>query len=89
MLVGGLLIGGGLLLVASAWRLVHAAGGELVTGGPYALLRHPQYAGLLLAIAGALVQWPTLITLAMAPILVLMYRRLAFREDRELEARFG
>ena len=89
MLVGGLLMGGGLWLVAKAWRLVHAAEGALVTSGPYARLRHPQYAGLILAVAGALVQWPTLITLAMAPVLVVMYRRLAFREDRELEARFG
>lgn len=89
MLVGGVLIGGGLWLVASAWRLIHAAQGELVTSGPYALLRHPQYVGLVLAIGGALVQWPTVITLAMAPVLLGMYWRLAMREDRELEARFG
>lgn len=89
MLIGGLLMGGGLWLVAGAWRLIHSAQGELVTTGPYALLRHPQYAGLVLSILGALVQWPTLITLAMAPVLVVMYWRLAAREEREMEARFG
>ncbi|TAK35972.1 MAG: isoprenylcysteine carboxylmethyltransferase family protein [Chloroflexota bacterium] len=89
MLIGGLLMGGGLWLVASAWRLIHAAHGRFVTKGPYARIRHPQYSGLLLGIAGALVQWPTLITLVMAPVLVTMYWRLAKREDRELEMRFG
>jgi len=89
MLVGGLLMGGGLWLVASAWRRVHAARGRLVTDGPYAQLRHPQYTGLLLAIVGALVQWPTLITLAMAPVLGGMYWRLAVREDHDLKLRFA
>lgn len=89
MLVGGLLVGGGLWLVAGAWRLIHSARGELVTAGPYALLRHPQYAGLILSIFGALIQWPTLITLVMAPVLVVTYWRLAAREEREMEARFG
>jgi len=89
MLLGSLLIGGGFWLVASAWRRIHAAQGQLVTEGPYARLRHPQYTGLMLAIAGALVQWPTLVTLAMAPVLLVVYWRLAAREDRELEAQFG
>lgn len=88
MLVGGVLIGAGVWLVSAAWRLIHAAQDELVTAGPYRSVRHPQYVGLMLAIAGALVQWPTLITLAMAPVLLAMYWRLALREDRELEARF-
>lgn len=89
MLVGGLLIFGGAWIVASAWRRIHTSEGELVTEGPYAVVRHPQYAGLILSIVGALVQWPTLITLAMAPVLVFVYRTLATREDSELEARFG
>ncbi|MDP2936340.1 MAG: isoprenylcysteine carboxylmethyltransferase family protein [Dehalococcoidia bacterium] len=89
MLVGGMLIGGGALLVSSAWRRIHSAHGVLVTLGPYAVMRHPQYAGLMLAILGALVQWPTVITLAMAPVLVAIYWRLARQEDRELEERFG
>lgn len=89
MLVGGLLIGAGIWLVGSAWKRIHAAHGELVTEGPYAWLRHPQYAGLMLGVAGALVQWPTLITMVMAPVLLVVYWRLARREDRELDERFG
>jgi protein-S-isoprenylcysteine O-methyltransferase Ste14 len=53
------------------------------------MVRHPQYAGLMLGVVGALVQWPTLITLLMAPVLVFTYYRLARREERELERKFG
>ena len=38
---------------------------------------------------GFLLQWPTLVTLTMFPILVYMYVRLARREEREVEAEFG
>ncbi len=89
MLVGGGFLAVGTLLVSAAWKRIHAAQGELVTQGPYALVRHPQYAGLIVAIIGALVQWPTLITLLMAPVLVTMYWHLARREERDLEERFG
>jgi protein-S-isoprenylcysteine O-methyltransferase Ste14 len=52
-------------------------------------MRHPQYFGLILVVVALIVQWPTIPTLAMAPLLVFMYVRQARREDRELEARFG
>jgi protein-S-isoprenylcysteine O-methyltransferase Ste14 len=38
---------------------------------------------------GFLLQWPTLVTLAMFPILVFMYVRLARREERDAIAEFG
>ena len=38
---------------------------------------------------GFLVQWPTLLTLLMFPILVTMYVRLARREEHEVIAEFG
>lgn len=38
---------------------------------------------------GFLLQWPTLVTLAMYPVLVYMYARLAKREEAEMLARFG
>jgi protein-S-isoprenylcysteine O-methyltransferase Ste14 len=38
---------------------------------------------------GFLLQWPTLATLAMFPVLVLVYRRLAIAEEREVGQRFG
>lgn len=57
--------------------------------GAYARVRHPQYDALLLIMIGFLLQWPTLPTLVMFPILVLVYVRLARSEERELAARFG
>ena len=57
--------------------------------GPYAHVRHPQYVGFILIMAGFLFQWPTLITLVMFPILVYMYVKLARREEREVAAEFG
>jgi len=85
------LIGGGFWLVASAWRVLFdvARTGRLATTGPYAWVRHPQYDGLLLVMIGFLLQWPTLPTLVMFPILVWFYMRLARSEEREVAARFG
>jgi len=52
-------------------------------------VRHPQYIGFVLIMFGFLLQWPTLVTLVMFPILVFMYGRLAKREEREMLAQFG
>jgi methanethiol S-methyltransferase len=38
---------------------------------------------------GFFLQWPTLLTAAMLPILLVMYWRLAKREEREIETAFG
>jgi protein-S-isoprenylcysteine O-methyltransferase Ste14 len=86
-----LLVGGGFTLLASAWKVLYAAqqSGTLATSGPYARIRHPQYAAFVLVMLGFLVQWPTLLTLAMFPVLAWMYARLARREEREVRAEFG
>ncbi|ACY48420.1 methyltransferase family protein [Rhodothermus marinus] len=85
------LIGGGMWLIATAWRVLYAAQrmGTLATTGPYAYLRHPQYTGFLLVLLGFLIQWPTLLTLLMFPILVFMYLRLARLEEQYLHQQFG
>jgi protein-S-isoprenylcysteine O-methyltransferase Ste14 len=90
-LLSYVLVGGGFLLIASAWRILHLAQqrGTLATTGPYAHVRHPQYVGFVLILVGLLVQWPTLLTLAMFPVLVVMYVRLARQEEREVRATFG
>lgn len=90
-LLSGLMIAGGFILLASSWRVLYAArqAGQLATTGPYARVRHPQYLGFIVIMLGFLVQWPTLVTLVMFPILVLMYVRLARREERELRSEFG
>ena len=73
------LIGAGFWLIASAWRVLWDAqrANRLAESGPYGRLRHPQYAGFLLIMIGFLFQWPTLATLVMFPVLVLVYWRLA------------
>ena len=89
MVISVALIAAGTSLVAVGWATVYRGRAGLVTGGIYRFLRHPQYLGLILVILGFNVQWPTLPTLLMAPILVGMYVRLARREDEELARRFG
>lgn len=89
MIVSMALIALGAALVAVGWAQVYGARDELRTSGLYRLMRHPQYLGLILVVVALVVQWPTILTLAMAPLLVLMYVRQARREDRDLEARFA
>jgi len=81
----------GFILLARAWPVLWRAQREhrLATTGPYAAVRHPQYLGFLLIMAGFLLQWPTLLTLAMFPILTVAYARLARAEEREVRSEFG
>ena len=90
-ILSNVLIFGGFILLSSAWRVLYTAqrGGTLATTGPYAHMRHPQYSGFILIMLGFLLQWPTLITLIMFPILATMYVRLARREEQEVLAEFG
>lgn len=90
-LLSFVLIGGGFILISVAWRRLYEAQrrGILAVGGPYDYVRHPQYAGFILVMAGFLVQWPTLLTIAMFPVLVAMYVHLAKLEERETRAHFG
>lgn len=85
------LIGFGFWMISGAWQVLYQAqrSGTLATGGPYARVRHPQYAGFILVLTGFLFQWPTLLTLAMYPVLIWMYVRLAHAEERETRAAFG
>ena len=84
-------IGGGFWLISVAWtRLLKAhQAGVLAVDGPYARIRHPQYVGLIIVMVGFLLQWPTLLTLAMFPILAFAYARLARAEEREVAGHFG
>ena len=82
---------GGFWLIWASWKVLFAAVKKetLATTGSYARLRHPQYAGFALVMVGFLLQWPTLATLVMFPVLMLVYRRLAIREECEVAERFG
>ena len=82
---------GGFWLISAGWKVLWQAAraGTLATTGPYARIRHPQYVGFLAVMIGFLLQWPTIPTLVMFPVLVVMYRRLALSEEREVRAHFG
>lgn len=84
-------IGGGFILISAAWRVLYEARQRrrLATSGPYAYVRHPQYLAFILIMLGFLLQWPTILTLAMFPALVGMYVRLARQEEREVRAELG
>lgn len=90
-IASNILIGLGFWLLASAWKILYDAQRQhrLATTGPYARVRHPQYVGFILIMTGFLLQWPTLVTLVMFPILVFMYVHLARREERDAIAEFG
>jgi protein-S-isoprenylcysteine O-methyltransferase Ste14 len=85
------LIVAGFILMSAAWKVLYEAQRThtVASEGPYAYIRHPQYAGFILIMVGFLLQWPTLITMIMFPLLVIMYVRLSRREERESLAEFG
>ena len=82
---------GGFALLSSAWRALYTAQRKhkLASTGPYSYVRHPQYAAFMLIMIGFLLQWPTLLTALMFPILAYMYVSLARREERAVFAEFG
>jgi hypothetical protein len=79
----------GILLIIFGWRKIHRAKDQLVTTGIYGHVRHPQYLGFLLITLGMNVQWITIPTLLLWPVLVVIYYRLAKEEDKKMEERFG
>jgi protein-S-isoprenylcysteine O-methyltransferase Ste14 len=90
-LLSYVVIGAGFYLLAKAWPVLYRAqrAGELATTGPYAAIRHPQYVAFVAIMFGFLLQWPTIVTAAMFPILTTMYYRLARREERQARAALG
>ena len=84
-------LGFGFYLLSAAWNVLYHAQqrNALAKAGPYARIRHPQYVAFVLVLVGFLLQWPTLLTLVMFPILVVMYARLAITEEKEMRKRFG
>lgn len=82
---------GGFWLLAKAWPVLYNAqrSGELACTGPYGRIRHPQYAAFILVMFGFLMQWPTIITVLLFPILAVTYVRLAHHEEQTALAEFG
>ena len=90
-ILSSILIFGGFWVLAAAWKVLYDAqrAGRLATSGLYARMRHPQYVGFVLIMFGFLLQWPTILTLAMFPVLVVMYGYLAKREEEDMLNQFG
>jgi protein-S-isoprenylcysteine O-methyltransferase Ste14 len=88
-LISYLLVFIGFAIMWKGWRRIHGTKGELVTDGLYAYIRHPQYSGLFLVMIGMLIQWPTIITALMFPVLLFVYYRLSRREEKEALKIFG
>jgi len=84
-------IGAGFILISAAWRVLYDAQQirSLATTGPYSYVRHPQYVGFILVMLGFVLQWPTILTLAMFPVLTVMYVKLARDEQRDARVEFG
>jgi protein-S-isoprenylcysteine O-methyltransferase Ste14 len=84
-------IGSGFWLLAVAWtQLYHAQRHHrLATHGIYSYIRHPQYVGFIAIMLGFLLQWPTILTLLMFPVLVVMYIRLAKTEEQSALREYG
>lgn len=79
----------GLTLIFLGWTKIYFKRGGLVRDGIYKYSRHPQYLGIILLSTGFLVCWPTLLALAMWPVLLLAYYKLAKMEEQELVQKFG
>jgi len=81
----------GFSLLAKSWKVLYASQRDhtLATTGPYARIRYPQYVGFVIIMFGFLLQWPTILTVIMFPILLWVYNRLAYREEREMQKEFG
>jgi protein-S-isoprenylcysteine O-methyltransferase Ste14 len=92
MLFGYALAFFGIGLFAQGWREVYRAhqANKLATNGLYGLVRHPQYTGLFIGLFGeGVVHWPTVFSVVLFPFIVLIYTLLAYREQRQMIARFG
>jgi protein-S-isoprenylcysteine O-methyltransferase Ste14 len=92
MVLGYALAFVGVGLFIQGWRRVHRArkDEQLVTDGLYSFVRHPQYTGLFIALFGeGIVHWPTVFSVGLFPIIVLMFTWLARKEEREVLEQFG
>ena len=92
MVIGYVFLFIGIGLFFQGWRELYRARKEkrLATDGLYALVRHPQYSGLLLALFGeGVVHWPTVFSVTVFPLIVLAYTLLAKREEKLVIEEFG
>lgn len=85
--IGLFFIGG--ILVMLGWSKIFKNRENLVTDGIYKYVRHPQYTGILLATLSLIIYRFSPISALLWPVLVIIYYRLAKKEEREVEQEFG
>jgi len=81
----------GFILLASSWSVLfkEQQNDALATSGWYSRCRHPQYVAFVVIMFGFLLQWPTIPTVLMFPILLYVYIRLGKQEERMALNTFG
>ncbi len=92
MLLGYALLFVGIGIFIQGWRELYRAHQkkQLATTGLYSLVRHPQYMGLFIGLFGeGVVHWPTLFSVGLFPLIVLVYWLLARSEERRMLEQFG
>jgi protein-S-isoprenylcysteine O-methyltransferase Ste14 len=62
---------------------------RLITGGPYALARHPIYTGMLLGLAGTVIAYGTVVGLVGFLLVAIAYWHKMATEERFLREQFG
>jgi protein-S-isoprenylcysteine O-methyltransferase Ste14 len=93
----GLLVSlAGATMVIMGWKQIHKnywskeeGKGKLVTEGIYAYIRHPQYTGFFLITLGMMMEWATLPLIGLYALLLVLYYRLAKREEADMVKEFG
>lgn len=96
--LGGLLVGGGLILMALAVYemrrqhttvVPHRDADKLVTSGIFKRTRNPIYAGDVLVLAGLILRWEAVLALPLIPIFVwVIERRFIVPEEDRLRRKF-
>ncbi len=95
--VGALaIVAGGVVVLSASWTLRTnltpfprpTAGATLVETGPFRWVRHPIYAGIVLAAVGWAVATGSIVTLALAGLLLVLFDAKSRREEAWLEDRF-
>ena len=90
-ITSNVLIIAGLFMLSSAWHILHRAQqqGHVATEGLYQRIRHPQYVAFVIIMFGFLLQWPTIPTVILFPVMTYVYLRLAKTEEKDSIRHFG
>jgi protein-S-isoprenylcysteine O-methyltransferase Ste14 len=96
MYLGILVSLAGAALVILGWNKIHkeywikeTGQGELVKTGIYKYIRHPQYTGFFMITLGMMFEWATLPLVILYCVFVVLYYKLARREENDMLKEFG